>query len=358
MTLDYGTAGVDTTGVERGLSRLVRLIAQTHEFGPSRTLLPIGYYANVVEVAPGIGVAISTDGVGTKLLVAEMLGRYDTVGIDCVAMNVNDILCVGAEPTALVDYIALDVANPDVLEALARGLLEGARQANVSIPGGEIAQVPEMIRGHGDAVAIDLVGTAIGLVDPARLITGAGLADGDVVLGLASSGIHSNGLTLARRVLLGAGTDALAEQLPGTSRTVGDDLLEPTRIYVAPIVRLLKSELPVRALFHITGDGFLNLLRTHDPVSFELDALPPVPSIMRLIRERGNIALAEMYRVFNMGVGFCVVMPPTAAETAQALIIEAGFACQRIGVVRTDGRREVRLPELGLVGTKAGFRRA
>ncbi|HLG50545.1 MAG TPA: AIR synthase related protein, partial [Chloroflexota bacterium] len=175
----YRRAGVDAAAEERGLAGLLRSINQTFSLRPAigRPILPIGYFANVLDLGNGLGLAISTDGVGTKLLVAQAVGRYDTVGIDCIAMNVNDLLCVGAEPIALVDYVAVQVLKPSVLAELGKGLYEGARQARVAIPGGEIAQVREMIRGESEE-GFDLVGTAVGIVPLDRVIIGQDLHPG------------------------------------------------------------------------------------------------------------------------------------------------------------------------------------
>ncbi|MPZ15418.1 MAG: phosphoribosylformylglycinamidine cyclo-ligase [Chloroflexi bacterium] len=355
----YASAGVDAAQVERGLHRLLPWVRQTHDFGSCETLLPIGYFANVLRLTPDLSLAISTDSIGTKAVLARQLGRYDTAGIDCVAMNVNDVLCVGAEPIALVDYVAVDAPNDDALEAIGRGLFEGARRANVSIPGGELAVVPELVQAHGgDSMAFDLVGTAIGLVHPDRIITGADLAEGDIVIGLGSSGIHSNGLTLARRVLAGSDPGRLREHVPSLDRTIGDELLEPTRIYVPEVLALLRASTPVRALYNVTGDGFLNMLRSPPPVSFELIDLPQVPPIFGLIQERGGVSDEEMYRVFNMGIGFCVVVAEAAAAGAEDVLVAAGAEPRRIGHVRADGRREVRIPTIGLIGSEGAFRRA
>src|SRR5579884_2170844 len=281
----YAGAGVDTTAAGHALAGLLRWVAETGSNRPGSIRLPNGYFAAVLAISPNLGLAISTDGVGTKLLVAEQLQKYDTVGIDCVAMNVNDVLCVGAEPVALVDYLAVEGADAQLLEAVGRGLHEGARQARVTIPGGELAIVPELIRGQGHGPAFDLVGTAVGTVALDRLLDGSTIADGDVVVGLASSGIHSNGLTLARRVLVGDDPRRLAEYVPELGRTLGEELLEPTRIYVQPVLAMLRADLPLRALAHITGDGLLNLTRVAAPVSFVLDHLPEdIPAIFRLIQ--------------------------------------------------------------------------
>src|SRR5213083_1235727 len=214
-----------------GLEALLRWVRPTFAYAANaRPTLEIGYFANVVPVAPNLGVAISTDGVGTKLLVAQAAGRFDTVGIDCVAMNVNDILCVGARPVALVDYIALEQATPALLDALGRGLARGCELAGVSCPGGELAQVREMLRGARPGSAVDLVGTAIGTVALDRVVAGEDVAAGEVLLGLESAGLHSNGFTLVRRAIESAGLplDAHVAEL---GCVLADELLRPTRIY-------------------------------------------------------------------------------------------------------------------------------
>src|SRR5512134_4042712 len=194
----YSSAGVNTVKEEAALAGLLTWVGKTLAFGRHRPALDFGYFASVLDLGNGTGLALSTDGVGTKLLVAEMLDRYDTVGIDCVAMNVNDLLCIGAEPLAMLDYIAVQEADPQMLEAIGKGLYEGARQANISIPGGEIAQVRELIQGVREGRGFDLAGACVGTVPMDRIIVGQDIRPGDVVIGLRSSGIHSNGLTLAR----------------------------------------------------------------------------------------------------------------------------------------------------------------
>src|SRR5262249_25655101 len=250
-------AGVAPVGP--GLDSLLHWVRSTFEAAPgARPVLDIGYFANVVPVAPNLGIAISTDGVGTKLLVAEATGRFDTVGIDCVAMNVNDVLCVGARPIALVDYVACERAQPEMLAAIGKGLARGCEMAGVSCPGGELAQVPEMLRGVRSGSAIDLVGTAIGTVALDRVLAGQDARAGDVLLGLDSAGLHSNGYTLARRVLLENDRLTLDTRVPELGSTLADELLKPTHIYVKPILALLDAGLPVHALAHITGDGLFN----------------------------------------------------------------------------------------------------
>jgi phosphoribosylformylglycinamidine cyclo-ligase len=353
----YASAGVDTEREEEGMAGLLGSVNATFAFRPGigRPLLPIGSFANVLDLGNGQGLAISTDGVGTKLLVAELMNRYDTVGIDCVAMNVNDVLCVGAEPISLVDYIAVQVLQPEVLAEIGKGLAEGARQARCAIPGGEIAQVREMVQGARPDAGIDLVGSAVGLVATDRITTGKDLTPGDVVVGLASSGIHSNGLTLARKVLLEQAGLALDQVVPPLDRPLGEVLLTPTRIYVGPVLAMLER-LRVKALSHITSDGLLNLLRVDADVGFRIDALPEPPPIFRLIQRLGQVPPAQMYQVFNMGIGFCVVVPPHQVDAALAIAKAHGVDALVLGRVVAEPKRTVRLVPVNLVGMASEFR--
>src|SRR4029453_5254116 len=228
-----------------GLGALLRWIRPTfNPPGAPRPALDIGYFANVIPVAPNLGIAISTDGVGTKLLVAQAAGRYDSVGIDCVAMNVTHVLCVGARPVALVDYIAVENADAELLGALGQGIARGCELAGVSCPGGGVAQVGEMIRGVRPGRGFDLVGTAIGTVALDRVFAGHAVQAGDVLLGLESDGLHSNGFTLARRALLERGGLSLDAHVPELGATLADELLRPTRIYVKPVLEVLDAGLP------------------------------------------------------------------------------------------------------------------
>ncbi len=294
-----------------------------------RPCLDFGYYANVLDLGNNVGLAISTDGVGTKIMVAEAMGKYDTIGIDCIAMNVNDIVCVGAEPIAMTDYIAVQEADAGMLAELAVGLKRGAELARITIPGGEIAQVREMVNG------IDLVGTCVGLVPVDRILTGSAAQPGDALIGFASSGIHSNGLTLAREVLLGEQTSRLSQYVAELGRTLGEELLEPTRIYVDLALRLLAG-VDVRALMHITGDGFLNLARIDAPVGFRIEELPEAPPIFELIRSAGKLGAADMYLSYNMGIGFCAVVPEADVARTLGIANEAGVPAWRIGTLTDD----------------------
>jgi phosphoribosylformylglycinamidine cyclo-ligase len=345
----YQAAGVDTQTELVALKRLTDILRPTEVFLPmGKVLLGIGYFAAVVQVSDELALAVATDGVGTKLLIAQLSDRYETVGIDCVAMNANDVLCVGATPAIFVDYLAVERVNPEVVGQIATGLAEGAKQAGVAIVGGEFAQVREMVRGVAEGKGFDLVGTCIGFVHPQRLIVGADLRVGDVVIGLASNGIHSNGLTLARRVLFDHARLAPTTFVDELGTTVGEELLKPTRIYVRPILTLLQR-MPVKALVHITGGGVRNLLRVQTPCTFVLDAMPEPPPIFSLLQRLGDIADAEMFTTFNMGIGFCVVVASEHADKALQILREAGERAQVIGQVAALGERQVQLPQRRLV---------
>ena len=355
----YSAAGVDTGQAENALSGLLGWLNQTFTFpgAVGRPVMENGFYANVHDLGNGLGVAFSTDGVGTKLLVAELLRRYDTVGIDCVAMNVNDILCVGARPIALVDYLAVQRVDGAMLEQLGRGLHEGARQAGVAIASGELAQIPEMLRGGPEGTGFDIAAAAIGVVALDRIIDGSAIHDGDVVIGFRSSGLHSNGYTLARRVLLGeTPLDQPLAALGGAN--LADELLRPTLIYVKPVLAALEQTSGITGLAHITGDSFLNLLRLHTDCGFELTTLPAPHPVFDLIQQLGPVDLTEMYQVFNMGIGFCVVCRPDAADTVLAAAKAHAFEAQAVGHARSALRGVVSLPREGLVADRRGFRRA
>jgi phosphoribosylformylglycinamidine cyclo-ligase len=350
--------GVGVRPAGSGLGALLRWIRPTFNHpGAPRPALDIGYFANVIPVAPNLGIAISTDGVGTKLLVAQAAGRYDSVGIDCVAMNVNDVLCVGARPIALVDYIAVEEAAAELLGPLGQGIARGCELAGVSCPGGELAQVREMIRGVRPGRAFDLVGTAIGTIALDRVVAGDAVQAGDVLLGLESSGLHSNGFTLARRALLERGGLALDSYVPELGGTLADELLRPTQIYVRPVLDVLDAGLPVHALAHITGDGMFNLVRTTRPVGFDVERWPELPPIFDLVQRLGGVADEEMFRAFNMGVGFCLVVGPDGADRVRRLLEEHGLAVHALGRATDDPERTITIRSRGLIGRNGRFAR-
>lgn len=278
--------------------------------------------------------ALHADGVGTKVLVAEALRKYDTIGIDCVAMNVNDVICVGAKPLALVDYLALEKPRPTLVAAIMKGLRKGAQQAGVAIVGGETAIVPDLVHGF------DLSGAVVGVVKRNSIITGGQTEPGDVILGLRSNGIHSNGLTLARKVLLGR----------KAHQVFARELLRPTRIYVKQISELLQSRLEVHGLAHITGGAYSKLKRIgkRAKTGFQLDNLPNPPWIFKEIQTMGRVPEREMYRTFNMGIGFVIICPEKVEKLVKRLLPEAGrigYVTSSRDVVVSDGDREVRVEE-------------
>ncbi|EHN12673.1 Phosphoribosylformylglycineamidine cyclo-ligase [Patulibacter medicamentivorans] len=353
MSDAYAASGVDTDQSDAGVGALVGVLKTIETGKPSLSVLASGHYASVLRVAPNLGIAVATDGVGSKLIVAEETGRLGTVGIDCIAMNVNDLICVGAEPIAMLDYLAVQEPDAARLAAIGEGLRAGATDAGIEIPGGELAVLPELLRGHPDPGGFDLCGTAIGTVALDELVTGAAITPGDALIGLPSSGIHSNGYTLARKALQQDGGLALDDrpaELGGAS--VADALLEPTVIYVRAVVELLQSGLPVRGLSHITGGGLLNLVRlgaldaTGAPhpdaadgprLGFAVEDPLPLPPVMTLIQRLGNVSDAEMWEVFNMGCGFVAVVSEEDVDAAVSILGKRHPGTRRIGTVTDRG---------------------
>ncbi len=301
----YAKAGVDIKAEERAVKSLISKIKHIRE-GFGRPIL-MGHYASVLDFG-SYGVAVTTDGVGTKVIVAEKMGKFDTIGIDCVAMNVNDLIAIGAEPIAMVDYIATFRPDEKVMEQIAIGLERGCEIANITLVGGETATLPDLIRGW------DLVGTAVGVVEKDKIITGEKIREGDVIFGIPSSGIHSNGLTLARKVIESAG---LSYHDKFNGKTIGEELLTPTRIYIDVLNVVRNCE--VHGLAHITGGGFLNLKRLKD-VKFVIDKPLKPHKIFKLIQELGNVDDDEMFRTFNMGMGFAVILPEDEVECVRKFV--------------------------------------
>ncbi len=355
-SITYTAAGVDSRLEEAGLSELGAWVKRTFALSPSKPLLPLGYFANVIALSPEQGLAISTDGVGTKLLIAQALGKYDTVGIDCVAMNANDVICVGARPISMVDYIAVQKIEPGFLAEIGKGLYAGAEAAGINIPGGEIAQVAEMIRddvrqGYG----FDLVGTCVGTVHPERIIIGQAIEPGDAVVGIASSGIHSNGLTLARRALFRESMTALSEHVAALGKTLGEELLAPTHIYVREAMQMLDEGLAIRALIHITSDGLLNLARVASASGYVIDEPLESHPIFSMIQRAGTIPDSEMFRVYNMGTGLCVIVAPRDADRVVSIARKHGRRAKVIGYTVRDPEKRVWIPSVKLVGKGDSF---
>jgi phosphoribosylformylglycinamidine cyclo-ligase len=283
-------------------------------------------------------------------MIADMMKKYDTIGIDCIAMNVNDLLCVGARPVSLVDYIAVEKADAAMLDGIAIGLAEGARQSNISITGGEISQLRDVVRGF------DLVGTAIGTVALDRVLIGRDLQPGDRVIGIAASGIHSNGMTLTRRVFFDQAGAKIDTHFPELGCTIGEELLRPTLIYVPEILEILDQVSSVKALIHITGDGLLNLPRVAAEIGFVIDDLPEPPALFGLIEKLGGVGRAEMFEVYNMGIGFCVVVADGDVDKTLAILARHDRQASLIGHAVSDPTRSVQLPRERLIGTGKRFR--
>lgn len=351
----YAAAGVDEATEQAVFARSMR--PWLEKTGVSRAGVTVvggigsGFFSAVLGIEGSPSIAVTTDGVGTKILLARENGRWEAVGIDVVANNVNDLICVGADPVALVDYIAIDLPDAGVLGEIARGVSIGARQAGVAVIGGEIAQIGAMLAPRGelaDAPMLDLVGTAIGVIPAGRQPSdGSAAVPGDVVIGVRSSGPHSNGYSLARRALAAS---------PETVDV--DALLAPTRVYVAAARALWAAGVEVHGMTHISGGGLLNLARLAAPVSYRLDRLPEPPAVFGAVQAALDVPAAEMYATFNMGIGLCVVVPPEAAERATAVIEGAGEVASVIGEVIEGPDRLVELVAAGLVGRGETFGRA
>ncbi|MGH2926148.1 MAG: phosphoribosylformylglycinamidine cyclo-ligase [Solirubrobacterales bacterium] len=316
----YARAGVSQTGAGAAVEALVRSLRAIDTGKPSRVVSLPGHYASVLRLDERTGLALSTDTVGTKMIVAERLGRYDTIGIDCVAMNANDVICVGAEPIAMLDFVLTERADPEICGRLGVGLARGAELAGIEIPGGEIAQVGEIVSGQ------ELGGTCVGLVALDAIIDGSAVQPGDPVIGLPSSGLHSNGYTLARRALADLPLDDSRLGSP-----LGDVLLEPTEIYVRAVADLLSSAVEVRGLVHITGEGVDNLLRLRADCGYEIDDPLTVPPVFGLIQELGSVSDREMDEVFNMGCGFCCVVANADEGVALKVLRSHYPEAKRIG---------------------------
>lgn len=321
---------------------LARLLAQVRDRpGPShgRALDLPGHYAGLLRIGRET-LAITTDTVGTKGLLAAEVGEWEGVGEDIVAVNVNDLASVGARPSALVDTISLPSPAPAVFEQLGRGLNRGLKTAGMTLLGGETAVVPELVRGY------DLGGTAIGFFPRGRRpVTGASIRPGDIVLGIPSSGVHANGFTLVRRLLREHSID-LARPRPGGPGPVGRELLTPTRIY-SPTTEALAGRAEVQGFAHLSGGGIRNLVRLNARVAFVLDRWPRAPSLYDWLRELGGIAPRELFQTFNMGIGFVVVVRPSHLSETLRRMARSG-AADAIAIGHVERGRGVHLPAGGV----------
>ena len=345
----YKQAGVDTAEADAGLNNIIARVQRTWpQAGLGRVLLPIGYFANVIEM-DGVGIALCTDGVGSKTIIADMMKKYDTIGIDCVAMNVNDMICVGAKPLSMVDYIAVERSDAAMLDAIGAGLCTGAGMAGISISGGETSQLKDIVKGF------DLVGMAVGRVELDKVIDGGTVAEGDIVIGVRSNGIHSNGLSAARKAFFADHRYPIGHKFEELDLTIGEELLLPTAIYVPEALEILDKVRGVKALVNITSDGLLNLTRVAANVGYVIDRLIEPHPIFALIQHHAKIDDAEMFEVFNMGTGFCYVVDPRDADQVISILAAHGRAGKRIGHAVADRDKIVRVPERNLAGQHKKF---
>lgn len=326
--ITYRDAGVDVSMIRAAQKSIGEIISSTHKMlAVGKVVSGFGHYAGLIRLGSQL-LALHSDGVGTKVLIARLMNKFDTVGIDCVAMNVNDAICVGAQPVGFIDYVALRQPNEELLQEITRGLVEGAKQSQMAIVGGETAILPDIIAGEENA--FDLAGMVMGVVN-GKPILGSAVRPGDVILGVESSGLHSNGYTLARKVLLSKySVDDNADYLV---QTVGEELLTPTRIYVRPVMEILKKKIRVHGLANITGGSFTKLPRLNAKVRYDFDDLPTSMGIFKQIQVDGKIDSKEMYRTFNMGIGFCVIAPKSSADDIVSVFAKYKMRCKAIGKI-------------------------
>jgi len=354
--MDYASSGVDIDAEGRAIASLVGALGSSVRTpGEKGAPVPLpGGFGGIIEFGDS-RLALATDGVGSKLQLAGQAGWLQGVGIDCIAMNVNDLICVGAEPLAFVDYIAVPESDPAAHSALGSSLAEGCQLARVTLAGGETATLP------GIVIELDLSGTALGWFPAGHAITGDRLESEDVLIGLPSSGLHSNGYTLVRAVLKRSGKsleDAVPFDIDDDGRiskwasnegfTLGEVMLNPTRIYVDPLVDLVLacregkgpcSSDDLKAMAHITGGGLSNLLRLHDSLGWHIDNPLPVHPEFSWIADVGSVDSREMHRTFNMGMGMVLAVSEDSAEAVVQWLSERLPGTRRVGSVNDNGRR-------------------
>jgi phosphoribosylformylglycinamidine cyclo-ligase len=328
----YRQAGVD---IEAGYESVERMKKHTARTARAGVLGQVGGFGGMFDLSAlnlKEPVLVSgTDGVGTKLKLAFMMDQHDTIGIDCVAMCVNDIVVQGAEPLYFLDYIACGKAVPEKIEQIVKGIADGCVLANCALIGGETAEMP----GLYDLNEYDLAGFSAGAVEKQNLITGEHITAGDVLIGLASSGIHSNGYSLVRKICFEQNAFSVSETFPELGCTLGEELLKPTRIYVKPVLEAMK-EWPIKGMAHITGGGFIEniprMLPEHLGASIELESWPILPVFEFLGRE-GGLDRKEMFNIFNMGIGFVLAVKEEHAEKLISFFNQQGEKAYKIGSI-------------------------
>ena len=329
----YAAAGVDVTAGYEAVRRIKPMVESTYIPGVMGTLGGFGgMFAPDLNGMKKPVLVSGTDGVGTKLKLAFLMDKHNTVGIDCVAMCVNDIICGGAMPLFFLDYIACGKNDPARIADIVTGITEGCRQAGCALVGGETAEMP----GFYPVDEYDLAGFSVGMVDEEKIIDGKSLAEGDVLIGLASSGVHSNGFSLVRKVFNVEHADLKTPMDELGGKSLGEALLEPTRIYVKAVKAVLGAGVDVHAVSHITGGGFYEnvprMMVDGLTAQIKLDSFPTLP-IFSLIQKAGNIPSRDMYNTFNMGIGMILAVPASQAQTALDALAAAGETAYQIGSV-------------------------
>lgn len=340
QSMTYSGAGVDITKGNQAVELMKPLVKSTFR---KEVVTDLGGFGGLFALAKDQyeePILVSgTDGVGTKLKIAFEVGKHDTIGIDAVAMCVNDVLVNGAEPLFFLDYLAVGKCEPEQVAAVVTGVAEGCRQAGCALIGGETAEMP----GFYPVGEYDVAGFTVGIVDKKKMIDGSKICPGDVVLGLPSTGVHSNGFSLARKVLLEhAGLD-MKEEIPTLGATLGETLLTPTKIYVKTILELIQKA-EIKGMAHITGGGLLEniprVLPEHCQVQIDSMTWPALP-IFQLIQEKGNVEKREMFRTFNMGIGFVLLCDAANAEKVKAACVAMDQPVYEIGLVVAGDRKVV-----------------
>lgn len=334
----YKAAGVDVTAGYKGVELMKKAVQATYTNAVISDIGGFGgLYAPQIKGMEEPILVSGTDGVGTKLKLAFLMDKHDTIGEDCVAMCANDVICTGASPMFFLDYMALGKNIPEKVATIVAGVAEGCKKANCSLIGGETAEMP----GFYPVDEYDLAGFCVGIVDKKKIIDNKTIEIGDKVIGLKSSGVHSNGFSLVRKVF-DVNKENLNEYVESLGCTVGEALLKPTKIYVKPILKLIE-QVKVKGISHITGGGFYeNMPRMlREGVALKIDKNSyEVPPIFKLIAERGNIPERDMYNTFNMGIGMAIIVPENEVEKSLKILEEAGEEAYLIGEV-VEGNREV-----------------
>ena len=321
MPINYKDAGVDVANGQKEVELIKNLVEKTQS---ENVLSKLGGFSGLFSLEnlniKNPVLVSGTDGVGTKVMLAQMMDKHDTIGIDCVAMCVNDILCQGAKPLFFLDYIACGKLVPEKMEKIVKGVADGCLQANSSLIGGETAEMPGLYNEND----YDLAGFCVGIVDKEKIITGEKIKKGDHIFGLKSSGIHSNGYSLVRKIVLGKEKLSLDEKIEGLDTSLGEELLKPTKIYVKEILALLEK-IEINGLSHITGGGFYeNIPRMiPDGLCAKIDVRNiPLPKIFSLLEKWGELDKKDMYETFNMGVGLVFAVDKKDIEKVKEIIDE------------------------------------